>query len=98
MPQSRTVCVMGEPLRRRVEPRRLKYVDLGRGGDARMHLSHLYAVMGKLPEARKLLHEMESPARGDFVSPYDIASVYAGSAKRSRHWLGWSEPTRPERS
>ncbi len=67
-----------------------KYFDLGGGGDARMHLAHLYAVMGKPVEARKLLHEMENPPPGNFVSPYDIASVYAGLGEKEQT-LAWMD-------
>jgi hypothetical protein len=48
------------------------------GIDAKMHLAHLYAVAAKTAEARKLLHDMENPPQGEFASPYDIASAYAG--------------------
>jgi hypothetical protein len=61
-----------------------KYVVLGGGGDARMHLAHLYAITGKHVEARRLLHEMENPPRGDYATPYDIASVYAGLGEREQ--------------
>jgi TolB-like protein/DNA-binding winged helix-turn-helix (wHTH) protein/Tfp pilus assembly protein PilF len=66
-----------------------RYFDGGGGGDAKMHLAHLYAVEGKTAEARKLLHEMENPARGEFASPYDIASIYAGLGDKNRvlYWL-----------
>jgi TolB-like protein/DNA-binding winged helix-turn-helix (wHTH) protein/Tfp pilus assembly protein PilF len=66
-----------------------KYFDLGGGGDARMHLAHLYAVMGRQAEARKLLNEMEHPQSGEFASPYDIASVYAalGEKTRALEWM-----------
>lgn len=67
-----------------------KYVELGGGGDARMHLAHLYAVTGRPAEAHKLLREMENPPRGEFVSPYDIASVYAGLGDKS-HALEWMD-------
>ena len=67
-----------------------KYFDLGGGGDARMHLAHLYAVMGKQSEARKLLREMEHPANGEFASPYDIASVYAALGEKTAA-LDWLE-------
>jgi len=36
----------------------------------------------------QLLHEMENPPRGDFVSPYDIASVYAGLGEKEQA-LAW---------
>jgi len=67
-----------------------KYLDLGGGSDARMHLAHLYAVMGKQSEARRLLREMEHPANGEFASPYDIASVYAALGEKATA-LDWME-------
>ena len=67
-----------------------KYFDLGGGGDAKMHLAHLYAVMGKQSEARKWLREVEHPANGEFASPYDIASVYAALGEKATA-LDWME-------
>jgi len=67
-----------------------KYFDLGGGGDARMHLAHLYAVMGKQSEARKWLREMEHPANREFASPYDIASVYAALGEKTTA-LDWMD-------
>ena len=54
-----------------------------------MHLAHLNAVAGKTAEARKLLNDMENPPRGEFASPYDVASVYAGLGDKSRamYWM-----------
>jgi TolB-like protein/DNA-binding winged helix-turn-helix (wHTH) protein/Tfp pilus assembly protein PilF len=67
-----------------------KYSDLGGGGDAKMHLAHLYAVMGRRSQARKLLGEMERPPKGEFASPYDIASIYAALGERATA-LDWME-------
>ena len=67
-----------------------RYFGSGGGGDAKMHLAHLYAVAAKTAEARKLLHDMENPPQGEFASPYDIASVYAGLGDKSHalYWMG----------
>jgi len=67
-----------------------KYFDLGGGGDAKMHLAHLYALMGRQLEARKLLNEMEHPPSGEFASAYDIASVYAALGEKA-HALDWMD-------
>jgi TolB-like protein len=57
--------------------------------DSKMHLAHLYAVTGKRNEAQKVLHELENPPKGEFLSTYDIASVYAGLGEKEKalHWL-----------
>ena len=57
--------------------------------DSRMHLAHLYAVTGRAADAGKLLGELEHPPHGQFVSPYDLASIYAGLGKEDQamHWL-----------
>jgi TolB-like protein/tetratricopeptide (TPR) repeat protein len=67
-----------------------KYFELSDGGnDAKMHLAHLYAVTGRGTEARRLLSELESPPKGQFASPYDVASIYAalGENEKAFRWL-----------
>ncbi|MFY9558721.1 MAG: tetratricopeptide repeat protein [Terriglobales bacterium] len=67
-----------------------KYSALSGGGfDAKMHLAHLYAVTGKGEKARELLNEFKNPPRGEFASPYDIASIYAGLGDKDTalQWL-----------
>jgi tetratricopeptide (TPR) repeat protein len=41
-------------------------------------LAHVYAVSGHEVEARKILSELEDRAKRQFVSPYLLATVYAG--------------------
>ncbi|HEX5731601.1 MAG TPA: tetratricopeptide repeat protein [Blastocatellia bacterium] len=52
-------------------------------------LGHLYAVLGKKEEARTLLNELEEASRHNYVSPYDIAGIYAGLGEESKaiEWL-----------
>jgi tetratricopeptide (TPR) repeat protein len=68
-----------------------KYSELTNSSpDARVHLAHAYAVSGKRDQARKMLHELEQPPRGgEFLSSYDIASVYAGLGEKEQafFWL-----------
>jgi TolB-like protein/Tfp pilus assembly protein PilF len=47
-------------------------------------LAHAYAVSGKQVEARKLLAELESRSNQQFVSSYQIATVYAGLGDNQR--------------
>jgi DNA-binding winged helix-turn-helix (wHTH) protein/TolB-like protein/Tfp pilus assembly protein PilF len=41
-------------------------------------LGHAYAVAGKKKEAQKVLNEMQKLSEAKYVSPYDLAIVYAG--------------------
>jgi TolB-like protein/Tfp pilus assembly protein PilF len=47
-------------------------------------LGQAYAEDGRLPEARKVLHDLEHPAEGLFVSPLDCALVCDGLGERDR--------------
>lgn len=65
-----------------------KYYDLsGRDTDTLMRLAHAYAVAGKTDEARKILEQMENPPKGLYISPNDIATVYAGLGEKDKVFL-----------
>ena len=46
--------------------------------DAAAALAHAYAVAGKTSEAKKILSDMLSRSKTSYVSPYMIATIYAG--------------------
>ena len=45
-------------------------------------LGHAYAVAGKRHEARAILGEMQAMSKQKYVSPYDLALVYAGLGEK----------------
>jgi eukaryotic-like serine/threonine-protein kinase len=52
-------------------------------------LGHAYAIAGKKHEALLVLHELNAVARQHYVSPYEIAIIYAGLGERELvfEWL-----------
>ena len=56
------------------------------GGSALMKaaLGHAYAAAGKRTEAERVLGELFESARQRYVSPYQIATVYAGLGENDR--------------
>jgi TolB-like protein/DNA-binding winged helix-turn-helix (wHTH) protein/Tfp pilus assembly protein PilF len=60
-------------------PEYQKAVQLSDGDqDASAALAHAYAVTGKTSEAKKILSDMISHSKTSYVSPYMIATIYAG--------------------
>ena len=59
-------------------------------------LAHAYA-MAKNPEARKILLELEEAAEQRYVSPYDIATIYAALGEKDQAFA-WLEKAYEERS
>ena len=53
-------------------------------------LAHLFAVSGEKEEARALLNGLQEEARVRYVSPYDVAGIYAGLGEKEQAlcWLG----------
>jgi TolB-like protein/DNA-binding winged helix-turn-helix (wHTH) protein len=47
-------------------------------------LAHMYAVTGKRPEAVKILRELQRKSKNTYVSPYLIATIYAGLGDKDR--------------
>jgi len=68
-------------------------------GSAQMKatLAHAYAMAGKAGEARKILNELEETAKQRYVSPYDIATIYAALGEQNRAF-DWLEKAYEERS
>jgi DNA-binding winged helix-turn-helix (wHTH) protein/TolB-like protein/Flp pilus assembly protein TadD len=52
-------------------------------------IAHVYAVSGNKSEAERILNELIQKSERTYVSPYDIAIVYAGLGKREKalEWL-----------
>ncbi len=52
-------------------------------------LGHAYAVAGHSGQARSILAELEARAQREYISPVDIALIYAGLGERNRafEWL-----------
>lgn len=56
-----------------------KAVELSQGDtDPTAGLAHAYARAGRRAEATKILQQMQQTARTSYVSPYMIATIYAG--------------------
>src|SRR5215472_15958264 len=47
-------------------------------------LAHAYAVIGKKAEAQKILRDLEQRTGNGYVSPYLLATIYAGLGKKDR--------------
>jgi TolB-like protein/DNA-binding winged helix-turn-helix (wHTH) protein/Flp pilus assembly protein TadD len=52
--------------------------------DAIAALAHAYALIGRRAEAQKMLRDLEQKSKRDYVSPYVIATVYAGLGEKDR--------------
>jgi TolB-like protein/DNA-binding winged helix-turn-helix (wHTH) protein/Tfp pilus assembly protein PilF len=59
------------------------------GADLRGNLGHAYAVSGRRDEARRLLGELLEESARKYVSPYNVATIYAGlgEADETLVWL-----------
>ncbi len=60
-------------------------------------LGRVYAVSGKRAEARKVLDELNEVSKQIYVSPYNIALIYAGLGEKDQA-LAWLERAFAERS
>jgi tetratricopeptide (TPR) repeat protein len=64
--------------------------------EPRALLGRAYAVSGKRAEARKVLDELSEVSKQIYVSPYDIALIYAGLGEKDQA-LAWLERAFAER-
>ena len=67
-----------------------KAVEISNGDqDAIASLAHTYAVIGRRAEAEKILRELERKSKTAYVSPYILATIYAGLSNKDRafHFL-----------
>jgi tetratricopeptide (TPR) repeat protein len=62
-----------------------KAIELSNGNpDATASLAHAFAVIGRRAEAEKILRELEGNSKRANVSPYLIATVYAGLGEKDK--------------
>jgi len=57
-------------------------------GTTEADMAHVYAVSGNKSEAERILNSLIQKSEHTYVSPYDIAIVYAGLGKREKAWNG----------
>lgn len=60
-------------------------------------LGHAYAVSGQRTEAQKVIGELQETAKRRYVSPYDVATIYAGLGEKEQA-LAWLEKASEDRS
>jgi TolB-like protein/DNA-binding winged helix-turn-helix (wHTH) protein/Tfp pilus assembly protein PilF len=76
-----------EGIGRRAEaiPEFQKAVKMSNGDqDASAALAHAWAVSGRRTEAEKILHDLERKSKTVYVSPYMIATIYAGLGDKDK--------------
>jgi len=62
-----------------------KAIEMSDGDqDPTAALAHAYAVTGRRAEAEKILHGLERKSKDAYVSPYMIATIYAGLGDRGK--------------
>ncbi|HXM99006.1 MAG TPA: winged helix-turn-helix domain-containing protein [Candidatus Dormibacteraeota bacterium] len=67
-----------------------KAIEMSNGDpDVSASLAHAFAAIGRKPEAEKILRDLERKAKSAYVSPYTIATVYAGLGQKDKafEWL-----------
>ena len=66
-------------------PEYQKAVEISQGdSDPTAALAHAYAATGRKAEARKILHDWLRQSKNSYVSPYMIATVYAGLGEKDK--------------
>jgi TolB-like protein/DNA-binding winged helix-turn-helix (wHTH) protein/Tfp pilus assembly protein PilF len=62
-----------------------KAIELSNGSnDVIAYLAHAFVKVGKRAEAKKILLDLEQKSKSAYVSPYTIATVYAGLDERDK--------------
>jgi len=62
-----------------------KAIEMSAGDqDATAALAHAYAVIGKRAEASKILRDLQQKAKSSYISPYLLATIYAGLGEKDR--------------
>ncbi len=62
-----------------------KAIEMSNGNhDVTAYLAHAFVRIGKRAEAKKILLDLERKAKSAYVSPYTIATVYAGLDDRDK--------------
>jgi TolB-like protein/DNA-binding winged helix-turn-helix (wHTH) protein/Tfp pilus assembly protein PilF len=86
----------GKPLEAISEYQRA--VELSDGNlDATAALAHAFAVIGRRTEAKKILRDLEQKSQSGYVSPYLIATIYAGLGDKNNAF-GFLEKAYAEKS
>jgi len=87
---------MGKPLEAISEYQRA--VELSEGNlDATAALAHAFAVIGRRTEAKNILRDLERKSQSEYVSPYLIATIYAGLGDKDNAF-GFLDKAYAERS
>jgi len=62
-----------------------KAIEVSNGDhDATASLAHAFAAIGRRAEAKKILHDLEKKPKSAYVSPYMIATIYAGLGDKDK--------------
>jgi TolB-like protein/DNA-binding winged helix-turn-helix (wHTH) protein/Flp pilus assembly protein TadD len=62
-----------------------KAIEMSNGDhDATASLAHAFAAIGRRAEAEKILRDLEQKSKSGYVSPYMIATIYAGLGKKDK--------------
>lgn len=62
-----------------------KAIEVSNGDqDATASLAHAFAAIGRRAEAEKILHDFERKSKSGYVSPYMIATIYAGLGEKDK--------------
>jgi TolB-like protein/DNA-binding winged helix-turn-helix (wHTH) protein/Flp pilus assembly protein TadD len=73
----------GKPLE--AIPEYQKAIEMSEGDqDPPAALAHAYAVIGRKAEAQKILRDLERKSKSGYVSPYEIATIYAGLGNKDK--------------
>jgi len=87
----------GSGKRAQAIPEYQKALEMSDGDpDPTAALAHAYAMTGRRAEAEKILHELERRSKSVYVSPYIIATIYAGLGDKDRAF-GFLEKAYQER-
>lgn len=74
-----------------------KGMELGSNSQVEADLAHAYAVSGQTREARKILDDLVDRSTRTYISPFDIAVIYAGLGDRDEAFA-WLEKAYDERT
>ena len=62
-----------------------KAVELSNGDqDAKASLAHAFAAVGNRAEAEKILRDLEHKSKDSYISPYILATIYAGLGEKDK--------------
>jgi serine/threonine protein kinase/tetratricopeptide (TPR) repeat protein len=73
-----------------------KAIDLSDNSGTKAYLAYAYAGAGRSREALTILDELQTQARQEYISPFDLAVAYTGLGDRDRAF-SWLEKAYQER-